>query len=62
MKGVVLGIVLALVGLVLWLTTKEVETPVVSLHKAGLIMAIVGAAETLFALLGLGKKAKKQRA
>ncbi|MFE1174420.1 DUF5708 family protein [Streptomyces sp. NPDC058773] len=59
MKGVALGIVLALAGLVLWLTTQEVETPVVSLHKIGLILAIVGAAEALFALLGLGKRAKK---
>ncbi|UZJ30576.1 DUF5708 family protein [Streptomyces endophytica] len=59
MKGIAIGIVLAVIGLVLWLTTKEVETPIVSLHKAGLILAIVGGAEALFALLGLGKKANK---
>lgn len=59
MKGIAVGIVLAIVGLVLWLTTKEVETPIVSLHKAGLILAIIGGAEALFALLGLGKKANK---
>ncbi|MFI9050390.1 DUF5708 family protein [Streptomyces sp. NPDC053427] len=54
-----IGIFLAIVGVILWLTTKEVETPVVSLHKAGLILAVVGAAEALFALVGLGKKAGK---
>ncbi|WP_030810939.1 MULTISPECIES: DUF5708 family protein [unclassified Streptomyces] len=59
MKGFAVGIVLAVVGLVLWLTTKEVETPIFSLSKAGLILAIVGGAEALFALLGLGKKANK---
>ncbi|GAB7032415.1 DUF5708 family protein [Streptomyces sp. NPDC021749] len=59
MKGIAVGIVLAVVGLALWLTTKEVETPIISLSKAGLILAIVGGAEALFALLGLGKKANK---
>ncbi|MER0481094.1 DUF5708 family protein [Streptomyces sp. Edi2] len=59
MKGIAVGIVLAIAGLVLWLTTKEVETPIISLHKAGLILAIIGGAEALFALLGLGKKANK---
>ncbi|MFJ9416950.1 DUF5708 family protein [Streptomyces sp. NPDC101227] len=56
-----IGIVLAIVGVILWLTTKEVETPVVSLHKAGLVLALVGAAEALFALVGMGRKAGKQR-
>lgn len=59
MKGVALGIVLTIAGLALWLTTEEVENAVISLHKAGLILAIVGAAEALFALLGLAKKTKK---
>ncbi|MGW8555091.1 DUF5708 family protein [Streptomyces tubercidicus] len=60
MKGFGLGIVLAIAGLALWLTTEEVESSVISLHKAGLILAIVGAAEALFALLGLGKKKAKK--
>ncbi|MGW1379282.1 DUF5708 family protein [Streptomyces sp. NPDC002446] len=59
MKGIAVGIVLAIVGLIMWLTTKEVETPYVSLSKVGLVLAIVGGAEALFALLGLGKKANK---
>lgn len=59
MKGIAVGIFLAIVGVILWLTTKEVETPYISLHKAGLVLAIVGGAEALFALLGLGKKANK---
>ncbi|MEU7636914.1 MULTISPECIES: DUF5708 family protein [unclassified Streptomyces] len=59
MKGIAIGVLLAIVGVVLWLTTKEVQTPVVSLHKAGMVLAIIGAAEALFALLGMGKKAKK---
>ncbi|MFG2284565.1 MULTISPECIES: DUF5708 family protein [unclassified Streptomyces] len=59
MKGIAVGILLAIVGLIMWLTTKEVETPYVSLSKVGLVLAIVGGAEALFALLGLGKKANK---
>ncbi|WP_432141249.1 DUF5708 family protein [Streptomyces sp. bgisy084] len=59
MKGIAIGIVVAIVGLALWLSTEEVENAVISLHKAGLILAIIGAAEALFALLGLGKKTKK---
>ncbi|MFF2806082.1 DUF5708 family protein [Streptomyces sp. NPDC058000] len=59
MKGIAIGVFLAIVGVILWLTTKEVETPVVSLHKAGLVLAIVGGAEALFALLGWAKKADK---
>ncbi|GAA2655086.1 DUF5708 family protein [Streptomyces lunalinharesii] len=59
MKGIAAGAVLAIVGVILWLTTKEVQTPVVSLHKVGLVLAVVGAAEALFALFGAGKKARK---
>ncbi|MEU9115147.1 DUF5708 family protein [Streptomyces sp. NPDC048483] len=54
-----IGIVLVIVGVILWLTTQQVELPYVSLHKVGLIMAVVGAAEALFALVGLGKKTSK---
>ncbi|MFI1201175.1 DUF5708 family protein [Streptomyces sp. BHT-5-2] len=59
MKGIAVGILLAIVGVILWLTTKEVETPIVSLHKIGLILAIVGGAEALLAVLSLGKKSTK---
>ncbi|MGG2462012.1 DUF5708 family protein [Streptomyces sp. RGM 3693] len=59
MKGIAIGVFLAIVGVILWLTTKGVETPLVSLHKAGLVLAIVGAAEALFALLGRAKKPNK---
>ncbi|MFG2140357.1 DUF5708 family protein [Streptomyces sp. NPDC048650] len=54
-----IGVLLAIIGVIVWLTTKEVETPVVSLHKAGLILAVVGGAEALFALVGLGRKARR---
>ncbi|MFF4950858.1 DUF5708 family protein [Streptomyces chattanoogensis] len=59
MKGIATGVFLAVVGVILWLTTQQVETPLVSLHKVGLVLAVVGAAEALFALVGLGKKAGK---
>ncbi|MEU4848539.1 DUF5708 family protein [Streptomyces gilvosporeus] len=58
MKDIAIGVFLAIVGVVLWLTTQQVETPVVSLHKAGLVLAVVGAAEALFALVRLGKARK----
>ncbi|MFJ5592249.1 DUF5708 family protein [Streptomyces noursei] len=59
MKGIAVGVILAVVGVILWLTTKEVQTPAVSLHKVGLVLAFVGWAEALFALFGAGRKAKK---
>ncbi|GAO07382.1 hypothetical protein TPA0598_02_06210 [Streptomyces lydicamycinicus] len=59
MKGIAIGIVVTIAGLALWLSTEEVENSVISLHKAGMILAIIGAAEALFALLALGKKTKK---
>ncbi|KPC59960.1 DUF5708 family protein [Streptomyces chattanoogensis] len=59
MKGIAAGVFLAIVGVILWLTTQQVETPFVSLHKVGLVLAVVGGAEALFALVALGKRAGK---
>ncbi|NNG36683.1 DUF5708 family protein [Nakamurella aerolata] len=43
------GVMLAL-GTVLALTTKNVETPIVSLDKVGIVLIVLGAIEVLWTL------------
>jgi Family of unknown function (DUF5708) len=38
------------VGLLLWLFTGGVETPVITLTKVGVVLMVLGAAEAAFAL------------
>ncbi|WP_282702454.1 DUF5708 family protein [Streptomyces sp. CC219B] len=42
MKDLLEGVVLVLVGLPLWLFTEDVDVPVVTLTKVGLVMMCVG--------------------
>ncbi|MBD0843227.1 DUF5708 family protein [Streptomyces sp. TRM68416] len=42
MKDLLEGVVLVLVGLPLWLFTEDVDVPVVTLTKVGLVMLCVG--------------------
>ncbi|OLF15206.1 hypothetical protein BU204_23390 [Actinophytocola xanthii] len=48
-----IGAVLLVVGLVLYLTTGDVHTPVVTLTKVGLVLMVVGGAEIVVALARL---------
>lgn len=41
-KDLLEGVVLVLVGLPLWLFTEDVQVPVVTLTKVGLVMMCVG--------------------
>ncbi|MFG3253046.1 DUF5708 family protein [Streptomyces sp. NPDC048172] len=49
MKETVEGVVLLLVGLALWQFADGVETPVITLTKVGLVLAVVGAVTLLHA-------------
>ncbi|MFI0468028.1 DUF5708 family protein [Saccharopolyspora sp. 5N102] len=44
------GVVLALIGAVLWATTGGVELPVVSPSKVGVVLLVVGAIEIVVGL------------
>ncbi|GAA1205161.1 DUF5708 family protein [Prauserella alba] len=63
-KSLFIGAGMLIVGLVLWLTTEGVETPVVTLTKVGLVLAILGAAELVITggwmLFGSKDKEKDQ--
>ncbi|MQY07282.1 DUF5708 family protein [Actinomadura macrotermitis] len=50
MREFIVGAVFTVAGLVLWLAARGVDTPVVSLHKVGLVVAVISGAETLWAL------------
>ncbi|MEV0052103.1 DUF5708 family protein [Saccharopolyspora shandongensis] len=49
-RTLVSGVVLALIGAVLWATTGGVELPVVSLSKVGVVLLVVGAIEIVVGL------------
>lgn len=47
-KALVAGSVTSVIGLLLWLFTGDVDTPVVDLDKVGLVLLVVGVAEMLY--------------
>lgn len=63
-KSLFIGAGMLIVGLVLWFTTEGVETPVITLTKVGLVLAILGAAELVITggwmLFGSKSKEKDQ--
>ncbi|WP_319789584.1 MULTISPECIES: DUF5708 family protein [Streptomyces] len=51
------GVATALVGVLLWVFTDGVETPVVTLSKVGMVLTAVGAAQLAVTLiLELGRR------
>lgn len=52
--SVAIGVLMLAVGLALWLGAGDVETPVITLSKLGVVLAVLGALEVAisgFALL-----------
>ena len=45
------GIVCMVVGLLMWRLTSGIQTPVIELDKAGLILALVGAGGLVYGLV-----------
>lgn len=60
-KSVGVGTVVAVVGLVLWLTTGEVDTPVVSLSKIGVVLIAVGAIEVVISAIASAAPSTRHR-
>jgi hypothetical protein len=57
-KKLLEGILTFLAGLPLWLFTEDVDVPVVTLTKVGLVMMCVGAA---LVLVGLSQRLRENR-
>lgn len=60
-KSMGIGTVVAMVGLVLWLTTGEVDTLVVSLSKIGVVLMVVGAIEVVISVVALAVPSTRHR-
>jgi hypothetical protein len=54
-KNLIEGSVTLLVGLVLWLFTDGVDTPVVTLTKLGVVLMAIGGVQMVFGLFQLQK-------
>ncbi|MEV7223639.1 DUF5708 family protein [Streptomyces sp. NPDC093681] len=50
------GVVTLLAGLALWLFTGDVEVPVVTLTKVGVVLMCVGGAQTAWGVYGLAPR------
>jgi len=48
-RSIATGALLLVIGLVLALTTGDVETPVISLAKVGVVLAVLGGLEVVVA-------------
>lgn len=56
------GVVLVLIGAVLWATTGGVELPVISPSKVGVVLLVVGAVEIVVGLaMAIGRSARGRR-
>lgn len=56
-----IGAGMLVVGLVLWATTQGVETPVVSLSKAGVVLAVLGVVELVVTAAALALPSTRHR-
>lgn len=59
--SVALGVVTALVGLALWRFTGDIETPVVTLTKVGVVLMVVGVVEILISGSALASPSTRHR-
>ncbi|MFC8369254.1 MULTISPECIES: DUF5708 family protein [unclassified Streptomyces] len=55
-KNLLEGVVTLLVGLALWLFTGDVEVPVVTPAKVGIVLMCVGGAQTAWGLYGAARR------
>ena len=55
-KNLLEGVVTLLVGLALWLSTGDVEVPVVTPAKVGVVLMCVGGAQTAWGLYGAARR------
>ncbi|MFG3126390.1 DUF5708 family protein [Streptomyces tendae] len=55
-KNLLEGAVTLLTGLALWLFTGDMEVPVVTLTKVGVVLMCVGGAQTAWGLYGAARR------
>lgn len=51
--SIAIGVGMIVVGGVLWLTTQDVHTPVITLSKAGLVVAVLGLVDVVISGVAL---------
>ncbi|WP_043660807.1 DUF5708 family protein [Thermocrispum municipale] len=56
-----IGIAMVAIGVALWLTTGDVETPVVSLDKVGIVVAVLGVVELVVTTVKVINPATRHR-
>jgi len=56
-----IGSAVGIIGLVLLLTTQGIETPIVTLSKVGVVLAILGAIEVLVSGIALALPSTRHR-
>ncbi|MFF3225103.1 DUF5708 family protein [Nocardia suismassiliense] len=49
-KAVIMGGITLVIGFVLWRFTGDVETPVITLTKLGMVLMVLGGLEVLYGL------------
>jgi hypothetical protein len=55
-KNLLEGVVTLLAGVALWLVTGDVEVPVITLTKVGVVLMCVGGAQTAWGLYGAARR------
>ena len=50
-----------MVGLLLWLFTGDIETPIVTLTKVGVVLMVIGALEVCFGVYQAAQGASRSR-
>lgn len=56
-----IGVLMLVVGLALWLGAGDVETPVITLSKLGVVLAVLGALEIAISGFALLKPSTRHR-
>jgi len=56
-----IGAGMVMIGLVLWATTQDVDTPVVSLSKTGVVLAVLGVVELVITAAALAPPSTRHR-
>lgn len=59
--SVAIGVLLGGVGLLLWLTTGDVETPVIGLSQLGFVLLVIGGVEILVSGAALASPSMRRK-
>ncbi|MEV0248044.1 DUF5708 family protein [Nocardia sp. NPDC050712] len=54
--SILIGVALLAIGLALWLFARDIETPVISLHKIGVVVAIIGGLDVASSVFAMVKR------